>query len=150
MENEITVKYSTVKGLILAFAGAIAGFALWTIVIALLGAGTGGMVGGGAAAVLGMLIAGGYRKGPGRPGIVGIILIAPLAFITTTITITLGTSIIIYQEGLGQNVLESLEILSELLGTDSRLTGAFLQDLIITAGISVVTAAATVGGKKKK
>ena len=151
MENNTTVKFNTGKGLLLAFAGAVAGLALWLVLIALLGAGTGGAVGGAFAAVLGMFAAVGYRNGPGKPGIVGIIPVALLALIGTAAAITFGTAILIYQEGIGQGVFEALDFLFELLGTDDRVTGAFLQDLAITGGISVVMAVTSmVGGKKKK
>ena len=151
MENKTIIKFNTGKGIILALVGMIAGLALWLVLIALLGAGTGGAVGGVFAAVLGMLSAAGYRKGPGKPGIVGIIPVALLALIGTAAAITLGTAILIYQEGIGQNVFDSWGILFDLLGVDNRVTSAFLQDLIITAAISVVMAVVSmVGGKKKK
>ena len=150
MENEKTVEFNTGKGILFALAGMIIGFAIWLAVIALFGIGTGGAIGGVFAAVLGMLVAGGYRKGSGKPGAVGIIIVVLLTFVAAAAAITLGVAFQIYREGMGDSVFEALEILFDLLGTNRQLTTAFLQDFIISTGASVVMAIVSLVGTGKK
>jgi len=150
MEQDKAVAFNTGKGILFAFGGMLLGIILWVAVIALLGTGTGGAVGGAAAAVIAMLVAGGYKLGKGKPGAVGIIIAALFSLIAVVVSITAGTSFMIYAEGIGASVMDSFDLLLELLPINDVLRRAFLQDLLICAGIAVVMAIVTAVGNKKK
>jgi len=150
MENEKAVTFNTGKGLLFALIGAFVASALWLAVIALVGAGTGGAIGGAFAAILGLGTAAGYQKGPGKPGAVGIILVGLLVVIGAAKVVTLGAAIQIYQAGLGRSLAQAVELLFDLLGTNTDLTSAFLQDLIVSGGIALVLAIVTLVRRKKE
>jgi len=150
MEQEKAVEYNMGKGILFAFGGMLLGIILWVAVIALLGTGTGGAVGGAAAAVIAMLVAGAYKAGKGAPGAVGIIIAALFSLIAVAVSITVGTAFLIYGEGLGNSVFDSLTMLLDLLPINDVLRRAFLQDFLICAGIAVVMAIVTVVGSKKR
>ncbi|MCL2563786.1 MAG: hypothetical protein FWE08_07100 [Oscillospiraceae bacterium] len=149
MEN--AVKYNMGKGILFALIGMVVGFGLWLAVIALFGVGTGGAVGGALAAVLGMAVAAGYKLGQGKPGVVGIVIVALLTAIAAAGVIIFGSAIILYQEGFGSSVWEALDLLFGLMEISADVSRVFFQDLAISVGIATVLAiVAMVGGNKKK
>jgi len=151
MENEKLVKYNTFLGILFAIGGAILGLAVWLGFIALLGMGTAGMIGGAFAAVLGMLVAGAYRTGRGRPGIVGIIFVVPITFVAAAVVVTVGTAFILTHHDMAYDVFNGLDVLTDALDSGGRLASAFFQDFFIAVGIAVVTSIVSVaGGRKKK
>ena len=150
MTNESKTEGSIILGILLALGGALVGTGLWLAVIAIVNGGTGGAIGGAIAAVIGMLVAGGYRKGSGRSGFIGFLTVIVFVLASVITAVTLGTSIIIFREGLGNTLLDSFDILLDLLETDTNLAGAFAQDLLITAGIAIVLGLTSLFGGKKK
>ena len=150
MENKEALTCNTGKGILFALLGALVVSALWLAVIALVGAGTGGMIGGAFAAVLGLGAATGYQKGPGKPGAVGIIVVALLVLIAAAKVVTLGAALQLYHAGLGSSLSQAVELLFDLLGTNRDLTSAFLQDLIVSGGIALVMAIITLVRTKKE
>jgi len=154
MENEKVVQHNMGKGILIALAGTVIGFAVWLAVIALTGVGLGGAVGGGLAAVFGMLVATAYVKGSGKPGAVGIIVVALFTLAATVALVFFGAVAIIHRElaaiGVSVSISEALEFTLAGLEFDDNLFSAFLQDLFISAGISVVASIVTVVGAGKK
>jgi len=140
-----------IKGILLALCGAILGAGLWLVVIFIIGGGTGGAIGGVFASVIGMLIAGAYKKGSGRAGFIGFLVVVIFVVASVFTAITIGTATILYRGGMGNNFVESLDVLLELLDVDSNLQAAFAQDFIISVGIALVLGLITLfGGNKKK
>lgn len=150
MEDGKVVGFNTGKGTLFALIGMLVGFGIWLAVIAVTGFGTGGAIGGAFAGILAVLVANGYKKGPGKPGAVGIIIVALISLVAATAAITFGTAFLLHREGVGHNVFGALETLFDLLGTNRQLTAAFLQDLIISTGISVIMTIVTLVGSGKK
>ena len=144
------VVYNTGKGVIVALVAAIAACGGWLLIIRLLGAGLGGAVGGILAAGCGMLIAGGYKMGAGKPGGIGILVAAAFSFVAASIATYIGTGIVLYQAGIGDGTFDALYLLFEerIPGVPSRL---FWQDFAFSVGIAVVMGViSSFGGKKKK
>ena len=144
------VVYSTPKGIIVALVAAIVACVGWLLIIRLLDAGLGGAIGGVLAAGCGMMVAGGYKMGTGKPGGIGILVAAVFSFVAASIAIYIGTGIVIYQAGIGDGTFDALYLLFEerIPGVPSSL---FWQDYFISVGIAVVMAViSSFGGKKKK
>ena len=122
----------------------------WLLIIRLLDAVLGGAVGGILAAGCGMLVAGGYKMGTGKPGGIGILVAAVFSFIAAALAVYIGTGIVLYQAGIGDGTFDALYLLFEerIPGVPSRL---FWQDFSVSVGIAVVMAIiSSFGGKKKK
>jgi len=140
-----------IKGILLALGGAIVGAVLWLVIIFIIGGGTGGAVGGALAAVVGMLIAGAYKKGSGRAGFIGFIVVVVFVVVSVFTVITFGTATILYRGGMGYDLFDSADILFDLLDVDANLSSAFAQDILISTGIALVMGLITLfGGNKKK
>ena len=135
----------------LALGGAALGAVLWLVVIFIIGGGTGGAIGGVFASIIGMLVAGAYKKGSGKAGFVGFIVVVIFILVSVATAITLGTASILYRSGMGYNLLNSLDVLLDLLEVDNNIISAFTQDLLITMGIALILGLITLfGGNKKK
>ena len=146
---EEEVVYNTGKGIIVALIAAIIACGGWLLIIRFIGQGLGGPVGGILAAGCGMLIAGGY-KAIGKPGGIGVLVSAVLAFVAAAVATWIGTGIVLYSAGFGGGVFDALYLLFE-----ERIpqipSSLFWQDFAVMVGVSVVIAIiSSFGGKKKK
>jgi len=139
------------KGILFAFGGLVAGFALWIAVIWIINGGTGGAIGGALAAVLGSLIVGGYKKGKGPSGVMGIIVVVIFAVIGAVGVITLGAGIMIYQNGFAHTIFDGVERLFIDFGNRGPAGSAWLREVIIMSSITVgITVWTMMNNKKEK
>ena len=137
MENETAVRGSIIKGILFSLGGAVIGVTIWLIVIWIIRGGTGGGVGGGLAAVTGMLIGGGYRLGAKRAGLG--YLIAPIfAIISAVVVVHFGAAIILYREGLATSISDGIDVLFDLSATNTTFSNALMTDLMICVVATVV------------
>ncbi|MCL2574352.1 MAG: hypothetical protein FWE34_07375 [Defluviitaleaceae bacterium] len=149
MENETRIEHSMSKGILLSLGGAIIGIVAWLAGVGLTGFGIGGALGGVFAAMLSGLVVGGYKKGKGAPGAVGVIVVAAITFLAATFVVFAGTTIIIFREGIGRDLFDAFTFLIDILGFDRTITNAFLFDYAVSVGIAVVFAIAAMVSKKK-
>lgn len=137
------VKYSTGKGILFALIGMLVGVAIWLTIMVLAEDGTGikDVTAGFLAALLGILVAGTYQKGAGKPRIVGIILVVFLTFIAAATTFTTGMYAVFW----GWSVFDSFIMLRmiPILGLRGSLLSVFVQEFIIATGVSVAMAIVT-------
>ena len=146
MENEKVVEVNMGKGILFALGGMVGGFGIWIAVIAFLGLGTGGAIGGFFAAIVGGLVAGGYQKGGGKPGAVGTILVMIMAIVGAFAAIYLGIAIYLNNEGVANSLSDAFDLMS----TNRTLRGAVIQDSIISVGGAAIMAVVTMMGSKKE
>jgi len=140
-----------IKGLLLAIGGAILGIVLWFAVIFIIGGGTGGAVGGLFASFIGILIAAAYKKGSGRAGFIGFLVVIVFVIASVFTAITVGTAAILYNGGMGYDLLDSMDILMDLLETDNNFSDAFAGDFLVSTGIALGMGIITLlSGNKKK
>jgi len=133
MENGNVVKHNMGKGILFALIGGVVGAAVWLAVIAFFGRGTGGAIGGAFAGVLGVFVGGGYKKGLGKPGIIGYIIVAVIAFVVAAGAIVLGVTIYLYNEGVADSLGDTFERMMDY----RPLRAALIQDLLFMSGIAI-------------
>jgi len=133
------------KGILFALIGMAVGFGIWLAVIAFFGVGTGGAVGGAFAAVLGMLVAGGYKKGSEAVGAIGYIIVILITLAGAIGALLFGTTIYVYNEGVGSSLGNALEMMLD----NRTMRFALIQDGLISGAISVAMAIMTLVGNKK-
>ena len=128
MENEANMG----KGILFAVGGMVAGFAVWVTVIALFGIGTGGLVGGALGGALGALVGLGFQKGSGEVNAAGYAIIVVITLIGAVGALLLGTTIYVYNLGIGRSLGDALGFMLD----DRTMRFALIQDLLISGAIA--------------
>lgn|GEM_PF-2454291 len=135
-QMEEAVETNLGKGILFAFGGLVTGFGLWLAVIFIFSGGTGGAIGGGMAAVVGMLIVAGYKKGNGPSGVIGIAIAVIFTIIGVVGAITFGVGIVLYREGLTHAIFDGIDLLFLDFGRRGQLGGLWLREIITMSGIA--------------